>query len=59
MMNEGTQMKNGKRPTVNQRKFIQSKRLNSENWYVVKDTPAEMVLIHKHSNKTRTIKKGE
>ena len=59
MMNEGTQMKNGKRPTVNQRKFIQSKRLNPENWLVERDTTTEMVLVHRHSNKIRTIKKGE
>ena len=53
-------MKHGKKPTVNQRKLIQSKRLNPENWLVVKDTPSEMVLVHRHfDNKTRTIKKGD
>ena len=51
-------MKHGVRPTRNQRLFLQSKRLNSDNWLVVKDTPTEMVLIHKHfDNKTRTIRK--
>ena len=53
-------MKNGKKPTVNQRNFIKSNRLNPENWLVVKDTPSEMVLVHRHfDSKTRTIKKGE
>lgn len=53
-------MKAGKKPTVNQRKFIKGNRLNPENWLVVKDTPSEMVLVHRHfDNKTRTIKKGE
>lgn len=52
-------MKSGKKPTANQRKFIQSKRLNPENWLVERDTTTEMVLVHRHSNKIRTIKKGE
>lgn len=52
-------MKHGKRPTAQQRKLIKSKRLNPENWLVVKDTPTEMVLLHRHfDTKTRTIPKG-
>lgn len=51
-------MKHGKKPTVAQRKFIQSKRLNPANWYVTKDTPDRMELVHRHfDNRTRTIKK--
>lgn len=53
-------MKHGKKPTVAQRKFIKSKRLNPENWLVTKDTPTEMHLVHRHSDKTkRIILKGE
>lgn len=53
-------MKQLRKPTREQRKIIQSKRLNPENWMVERDTPTEMVLVHKHfDNKTRTIKKGE
>lgn len=38
--------------------FIQSKRLNSENWLVVKDTPEEMVLVHRHfDSNVRKIRK--
>lgn len=48
-------MKNGKKPTVHQRKFIQSKGLNTENWLVTKDTPTEMVLVHRFSDKTTRI----
>lgn len=52
-------MKNGKKPTVAQRKYITNKGLNAENWLVVKDTPTEMVLIHRYSDKTtKTIPKG-
>lgn len=53
-------MKHGKKPTVAQRKFIQSKRLNPENWFVVKDEPHQMTLVHRHFEKnTRIIRKGE
>lgn len=53
-------MKQLRKPTREQRKLIQSKRLNPENWMVERDTPEKLVLVHKHfDNKTRTIKKGE
>ena len=51
-------MKHGKRPTREQRKFISAHGLNAENWLVVKDTPDEMLLVHRHSDSTtRTIHK--
>lgn len=53
-------MKNGKKPTVKQRKFIKSHGLNWENWLVVKDLPEMMLLVHRHSDRTtRVIHKGE
>ena len=52
-------MKNGKNPTVAQRKFMQKWRLDPAVWLVVKDTPTEMQLVHRYSDKTkRTIQKG-
>lgn len=48
-------MKAGKKPTVAQRKFIQKMGLNAENWLVSKDTPSEMVLVHRHSDRTRKV----
>ena len=51
-------MKQLKKPTREQRKLIQSKRLNVDNWMVERDTPEKLVLVHKHfNNRTRTIKK--
>lgn len=51
-------MKHGKKPTVRQCQLMQKWRLNAEEWLVVKDTPGEMVLVHRHSdNTTRTIYK--
>ena len=45
-------MKHGKRPTREQRKVIEKHRLNSADWLVAKDTPEEMVLVHRFSDKT-------
>lgn len=51
-------MKHGKKPTAAQRKLMQTWKLDPANWLVVKDTPTEMVLIHRHFNdKTKTIYK--
>ena len=52
-------MKNGKKPTVAQRKLMQKWKLNSEDWLVVKDEPSKMTLVHRHfDNKTKIIPKG-
>lgn len=50
-------MKNGKKPTVAQKKLIASWRLNSDNWLVVKNTSTEMVIVHRISGKQRIIRK--
>lgn len=50
-------MKHGKKPTREQRKYISSKGIIAENWLVAKDTPSEMVLVHRHLDATKTIKK--
>ena len=51
-------MKHGKNPTVRQKKLLTQWHLNFENWLIVKDTPAEMEIIHRNTGKTRTIPKG-
>jgi hypothetical protein len=51
-------MKHGKKPTAAQRKLIQQWRLNPADWLIVKDTPEEMVIVHRHSDSiTKTIHK--
>lgn len=52
-------MKHGKNPTVAQRKLIKSWHLNPGNWLVCKDTPVEMVIQHRISDKIRKISKGK
>ena len=52
-------MKNGKNPTVAQRKLMQKWKLNSEDWLVVKDEPSKMTLVHRHfDNQIKIIPKG-
>ena len=51
-------MKHGKKPTAAQRKLMQKWKLDPANWMVVKDTPTEMTLVHRHfDGKTKTIPK--
>ena len=53
-------MKNPKKPTREQRKLIERWGLDARDWMVCKDTPDEMLIIHRYSDKTtRTIPKGE
>lgn len=48
-------MKHGTKPTRTQKQFLQSMKLNVDNWLVIKDTPEAMTIIHRQSNKTREI----
>ena len=41
-------MKHGKRPTREQMKLLQKRKLKPEDWLVVKDTPEQMELVHRH-----------
>jgi hypothetical protein len=53
-------MKHAKKPTREQRKLLSKWKLDTRTWLVVKDTPTEMVIVHRDSDKTtRTIPKGE
>ena len=38
-------MKNGKKPTLAQKKFLQGKGLVPENWLIVKDIFMEIVIL--------------
>lgn len=38
-------MKNGKRPTLAQKKLLKAKGMVPENWLIVKDTPEFMEIV--------------
>lgn len=48
-------MKHGKKPTAKQRKLLQKWKLKPEDWLITKDTPEEMHLVHRYSDKTTRI----
>lgn len=48
-------MKHGKKPTVQQCKFLQEHGLDSSKWLVVKDTPTEMQVVHRLTDKEKRI----
>ncbi len=50
-------MKHGKNPTVKQKKQLQVMKVNPDNWLISKDTPETMVIIHRVTGESRTIRK--
>ncbi|SMQ75826.1 hypothetical protein SAMN05444673_2550 [Bacillus sp. OV166] len=48
-------MKNGKRPTRNQKKKVIEAGLNPGNWLVVKNQSDQMILVHRETGTTKTI----
>ena len=48
-------MKHGKKPTREQRKLLAKWKLDPDMWLVVKDTPTQMLLVHRHFDKTTKI----
>ena len=50
-------MKHGKKPTREQRKYLQSRRLNPGNWLVCMDTPDKMVIEYRATGARRIITK--
>ncbi|BDH62347.1 hypothetical protein MTP04_24770 [Lysinibacillus sp. PLM2] len=47
-------MKNGKNPTVAERRYLQSINLNSD-WLISKKTSEFWLLVHKHTGQVREI----
>ncbi|NLX86611.1 MAG: hypothetical protein GXY97_05675 [Clostridiales bacterium] len=50
-------MKQQKRLQRWMKELLKQKGLNPRNWYYIKNTPQELVIIHRHSLRPRTIKK--
>lgn len=48
-------MKNGKNPTLRQKKFIEAAGLNPNDWLVNKVEPWFLHLINRHDGSTKTI----
>lgn len=52
-------MKHGRRPTREQKKLLRKWGAVPENWLIERDTPTEMVIIHRISERTKVIQKGD
>ncbi|MDF2889757.1 MAG: hypothetical protein K0R80_124 [Clostridia bacterium] len=50
-------MKHGKRPRVKQKIFIESHKLDPDNWLVVKDTPDIMEIVNRKSSRRKILNK--
>ena len=50
-------MKHGTRPTVAQKKLLKEKRLDPDNWLVVKNQPDRMEIVHRFGPARRVIVK--
>lgn len=50
-------MKNAKRLTKKQMLFLEEKKLNPLNWFLIKNTPTKMEILHKTSGNLKIIKK--
>jgi hypothetical protein len=48
-------MKQLKKPTRAQKVLLKKKRMNPDDWFIERDTPEMMVLVHRHFNNTRKI----
>lgn len=52
-------MKNGKRLQRWMKDLLKEKGLNPDNWLYTKNTPDELVIIHRYSGKVRIIPIGK
>lgn len=50
-------MKQGKRPTLRQKRLLAKHRLNPQDWYICKAVPNELHIVHRHSDTTTRIVK--
>lgn len=48
-------MKNGKRPTLNQKILIREAGLNPRNWLIVKNLPDRVHIVHRETGNERVI----
>ena len=48
----------GKKPTLEQKKFLKSKGLNPLNWLVISDDQYRIIVMHRQSLKSKTLIRG-
>lgn len=53
----GEEMKHGKRPTVKQKRLMRELGINFDSYLVERETKDELVIVHRLTDKTKTIRK--
>lgn len=48
-------MKNGKRLTIAQHRYLQSMKISSENWLISKCTSDEWELVHRYTGQVKVV----
>lgn len=48
-------MKHLTKPTRQQRIFLQQKKLNAADWMIERETPTEIVLVHRHFDSVKKV----
>ena len=48
----------GKRPTLKQKQFLESKKLDPDNWLVLRNTPDYIEVLNRKSNNVRRFEKN-
>lgn len=48
-------MKQLKKPTRSQKILLQKKKLNPADWMIERDTPEQLVLVHRHFDRVKKI----
>ena len=52
-------MKHGKKPTRAQKILLKEHHLNPDNWLIVKHTTEELLVVHRYTSTTRSIRLKE
>ncbi len=45
-------MRQGKKPTLKQKKPLNERRMNPEDWLVLEETPSELKVVYRYSDST-------
>ena len=51
-------MKNGKKPTRQQKQILLSVGMNPDNWLIVKNLPDVITFIHRETGQTKEVPNG-
>ncbi len=45
-------MRQGKKPTLKQKRLLEAHRMNAADWLVLEETPEQLKVVYRYSDKT-------